>query len=668
MRKISVIHRLYLGFGLLCVIIAGWGLFNGNMMTSISEGTSAVKERIFPFQRAVQAVEATTGGSGMAVISLARVRDNQELESRYGRLIDKMTALDKQVTSLAAEAGEIRLLTGFEEPAQQYREALGTLQKQAARLSEHQAEVILVSESVNRDLSDFLAKASEMKQLLLREASAPAGSDIYLKDLLMTVMGNLSNIELLIMQLVSTDDAERLKAVVENLRFNTVTVEQDIEAIIGEIALLESLAPIASDFFESVNSEAGIVSQYYDYRSNLLAVNSTVADIEAGLDNLNSHIDRMVTAAGEAAVQTVDNLDATARFSEQLVYYLVPLILFIAVVISVWLGRLISIPLRATVNHLSAMAGGDYSRELTFRANGEFIELKESANKLAAAMREVLGSLQKAGGEITGVAASNADFSHDLSQRIRGQADDLNSIATAMTEMEASCHHVAESVRDTHQLVESVNSRVDESKETANANMECVNELEEQIQQTSGKLKKLESASHDIGRITESIDEIANQTNLLALNAAIESARAGEFGRGFAVVADEVRQLAQKTTSSTDTIRGLVNRLQGDAAEAVSSMEDSFQRLESVKSLITDASKGVETIREAVDQIRNSAEHVRTGMDEQEDVSRSVSRNVTEISGSSSENLAEIEQLVATSDQLKASMSDIEALIGRFRV
>jgi methyl-accepting chemotaxis protein len=55
-------------------------------------------------------------------------------------------------------------------------------------------------------------------------------------------------------------------------------------------------------------------------------------------------------------------------------------------------------------------------------------------------------------------------------------------------------------------------------------------------------------------------------------------------------------------------------------------------------------------------------------MDEQEDVSHSVSRNVTEISGSSSENLAQIEQLVTTSDQLKRSMADIEALIGRFRV
>ena len=668
MENMSVIHRLYLGFGFLCLIIAGWGVFNGSMMTSISDGTSEVKERIFPFQHSVQSVQATTGNSGTAVISLARVKNNEELASRYKELNAILSGLEGRVADLTAEADGIDLLAGFDEPATKYQSRLTRLGQQAASLYEHQAEVIRVSDSVNRDLSDFLARASEMKQLLLREGAAPAGSDIYLKDLLMTVMGNLSNIELLIMQLVSTDDAERLKEVVENLRFNTVTVEQDIEAIISEISSLEDLAPLAAEFFESVNSETGIVSQYYDYRSNLLAVNTTVSQIESELNVLNDHVDDMVQAAGTAAVQTVDNLDTTARFSEELVYYLVPAILFTAIVISVWLGRLISIPLRSTVNHLSAMASGDYSRELTFRAKGEFIELKNSANQLAEAMREVLGSLQKAGGEITGVASSNAEFSRDLSLRIRGQADDLNSIATAMTEMESSCHHVAEAVRDTHQLVESVNTHVDESKATAGENMGCIVELERQIQQTSGKLRKLESASHDIGRITQSIDEIANQTNLLALNAAIESARAGEAGRGFAVVADEVRQLAHKTTSSTEIIRGLVSSLQRDAAEAVSSMEDSFHRLESVKSLITDASKGVETIRGAVDQIRNSAEHVRSGMDEQEDVSRSVSRNVTEISGSSSENLAQIEQLVTTSDQLKRSMGDIEALIDRFRV
>jgi methyl-accepting chemotaxis protein len=123
MKKMSVIHRLYLGFGLLCVIIAGWGLFNGNMMTSISEGTSEVKERIFPFQRSVQAVEASTASNGMAVISLARVRDGNELEVRSGTLTDKMAGLDRQVESLVAEADNILLLTGFEKPARQYRQA-----------------------------------------------------------------------------------------------------------------------------------------------------------------------------------------------------------------------------------------------------------------------------------------------------------------------------------------------------------------------------------------------------------------------------------------------------------------------------------------------------------------------------------------------------------------
>ena len=668
MKKISVIHRLYFGFGLLCLIIAAWGLFNGDMMSSISKGTSEVREKIFPFQSSVQSVEATTGMSGTAVISLARVKTTDALQSRYEALEAMLSGLESEVTTLSENAASINLLTGFEEPASQYLTELETLKAKAAELRSYQAEVIRVSDSVNKDLSDFLAKAAEMKKLLLREGAAPAGSDIYLKDLLMTVMGNLSNIELLIMQLVSTEDAEKLKKVVENLRFNTVTVEQDIEAIIFEIESLEDLTPLAADFFESVNSETGIVSQYYDYRSNLLAVNTTVEDVEAGLEGLTGHIETMASAARQAAVQTVDDLDSTARISEQLVYFLVAAILLIAVVISLWLGRLISVPLRATVSHLSEMAKGDYSQKLTFKANGEFIQLKDSTNQLASAMRDVLSSLQKAGGEITNVATSNSDLSHELSQRIQGQTDELNSIATAMNEMESSCHQVAEAVRDTHKLVQSVNTRVDESQSTASANMDCVVELEEQVKQTSGKLTKLETASHDIGRITESIDEIANQTNLLALNAAIESARAGEAGRGFAVVADEVRQLAQKTTKSTDTIRELVTRLQQDASEAVTSMDDSFHRLESVKSLITDASKGVESIRETVDQIRDSAEHVRSGMDEQEDVSRSVSHNVTEISGSSTANLKQIEHLVTTSDQLKRSMGDIEALIGRFRV
>src|SRR3546814_5100229 len=97
--------------------------------------------------------------------------------------------------------------------------------------------------------------------------------------------------------------------------------------------------------------------------------------------------------------------------------------------------------------------------------------------------------------------------------------------------------------------------------------------IRDQIQETSKRIKRLGESSQEIGSIVELINDIAEQTNILALNAAIQAASAGGAGRCFAVVADEVRRLAERASNATKRIETLVQAIQSDTNEAVSSME-----------------------------------------------------------------------------------------------
>ncbi|HCP22369.1 MAG TPA: methyl-accepting chemotaxis protein [Marinobacter hydrocarbonoclasticus] len=667
MNKISLVTRLYTGFGLLCLLMALLGGFNIKVLSAFSTKTQELKLDIFPLDEQIQSLESLRSQARILALGLASAESESQLKDEQKALAVLVEDMRNRLERLKKEAPPVvtPMVGDFQSTA---NDRLVSLEMSVDELGSLKASLLSVSSAVEAGLESFLANNAEMKRLLVREGTEPAGSDIYVRDLFTTIMENLTTMELLIMQLVSTDEAERLDAIVENLRFNTLTIEQDMNALVEEVPRLESLPALMDSFLASINQEDGIISQYSGFRQSKLALEQRINQMEVNFQVVASELEKLGVSVSEVASGTVTSLDQSAQTTVKLVVVLLPVLVILAALLSFVLGRMISRPLQQTREHLATMAGGDYRKAPDFRASGEFIGLKDSLARLTGAMGTVIRSLQQAGTDISVIATDNSRFARDFKDRTRRQSDDLSAIAAAMTQMEASAREVANSVRNTHERVSDVNEQVEGNQVASERGMASVAALQNDAERTAAKLKQLEQASQDIGRITEAIDDIANQTNLLALNAAIESARAGEAGRGFAVVADEVRGLAQKTTDSTDTIRDLVEGLQREASDTVASMNASFEHLTSVRDVMESVSDGAVRIRDAIGQIRQGAERIRHGMDEQERVSQSVAQQVNEISSAAAQNLDEIDGLVATGERLETSVSHIESLTGQFRV
>ena len=134
------------------------------------------------------------------------------------------------------------------------------------------------------------------------------------------------------------------------------------------------------------------------------------------------------------------------------------------------------------------------------------------------------------------------------------------------------------------------------------------------MDELTGAMHDISSASRETSKIVKTIDEIAFQTNLLALNAAVEAARAGEAGAGFAVVAAEVRNLAMRAAEAAKNTAVLIentvkkvgdgSQLAGKTGEEFIQVVDSIGKVGSLLAEIMAASneqaKGVEEISSAV--------------------------------------------------------------------
>lgn len=317
---------------------------------------------------------------------------------------------------------------------------------------------------------------------------------------------------------------------------------------------------------------------------------------------------------------------------------------------------------------LTRVGAGDFTRGLDgAERDNEIGRIIAGYNRMQSEVRALLGEVKASGGHTQAHVQQALTLAQAAGEGARRQHENLDQVATAMTEMSATVAEVARHASQAAESARSADGCAQTGQRAVQRSAELLASLAQQMERNAERMVALREETAGVGKVLEVITSIAEQTNLLALNAAIEAARAGEAGRGFAVVADEVRTLASRTQQSTGEIQAIIQRLQAGAQQAVEGIQESTALVHNNLQHIQEANLVLDTIVGAVDSINAMNAQIATAAEEQSQVAHDIDQRVAEVSGLAERSHDDAQSVMQVSSQIHGEVQRLTGQLSRFQ-
>ena len=346
--------------------------------------------------------------------------------------------------------------------------------------------------------------------------------------------------------------------------------------------------------------------------------------------------------------------------------------LVVTIIAFLLIGRLVrkraTEPVTFIGRAIQKIATGDLTQRIDFESRDEIGGLTDNVNSMVSDMNEALSQVVATSDRVSGSISSLAESADQILNGSKDQAQKTGQVAAAMEEMSATVTEVAQNASNVASAAKEATNVAVQGGDIVRKTIQGMEKIAATVESSARIMRGLGKSSEKIGDIVKVIDDIADQTNLLALNAAIEAARAGEQGRGFAVVADEVRKLAERTTTATQEIAGMIGEIQKETGLAVNAMAEGTEQVQQGTGYAKTAGSSLEEIVSVVQKVSDMIAQIATSVEQQSAATEEITNNIAAISRVSEESEKKAEFSAATCEEVKALSLELKKAVSKFKL
>ena len=673
--NLKVSHKVFLGFGIIVIMLLFTGIFAISIFSNINKSTIQVTDIAVPVQKQsnqlqiqlLKLVKFSTFSFNSKTTEQVEAnisqfnRDAQTLKQDY----QKLSALVKNLPQAQKQLNQAQAST--EKYSQAVQDMLGAIK---TRL-EYQQKTQYSHEQILNHIDEAAALLMEISYL---ESGGSQSALDQLAGHATQLDGYLSNVLDSAKEVLNATDLSKMDQKQESIEFllSNLDIQAKRLTVLAEgINTNGLLEQFFSEYQKGISHLIGDNSLLHNKRSQLTMytlakqkldnAEAYVNDAIASLDTLLQQSDQQFN---QLQSQVIDELDAGQTVA---VITLIAQTL-IAIIAAVLTIRVMILPLDGINNILSYMAQGDLSQKINCKKQDEYGMLSANINNVVKDLTELISRIKSDAKLLHDAASNSTDEITQMSEDVERQKQTVSKVTCITESMNQSVNYVTSQANTAADEMLQALQQSEQVANIANANNQRISELEYQLEQTTQGIDKLQVESNNIGGILETIGGIAEQTNLLALNAAIEAARAGEQGRGFAVVADEVRSLAGRTQESTAEIKTLIDNLQRQTNTAVADISKGKQQATECVAHTDELTQSLSMINQAINKMHGMSAEIANAASEQLCQSEQIQQQVAEVVEIADQNADKSQSTLKISAQVADLAVELNSSVNTFKV